>query len=248
MTDHQPIVSPKIYPLGVDALIIQFARTVSESASAAVQFMTAKLQDEPHQGVIEIAPALASLLVRFDPAQVSRQGLNAWLTAQCSDHDWSQLGLPKPKRTWEIPVCFDGDAAPDLAEVADVIGTDASKIVEEVLCAELRVLAIGFAPGQPYVGMLPDHWNIPRKSEITAEVPAGALVTAVRQLVLFANPSPTGWRQLGLTAFRPFDLSAKDPIALRAGDAMTFVRASHSEIFALQASDNPFGGASCKVQ
>lgn len=247
MTDDHPIVTPKIYPLGMDALVIQFARTVSDAASAAVQFMTAKLQGNRHEGIVEIAPALASLLVRFDPNRVSRQTLNSWLTTLCADHDWSQLALPKSKRTWEIPVCFDGDAAPDLAEVADVIGCDPSKIIAEVLSAELRVLAIGFAPGQPYIGMLPEHWNIPRKSAITAEVPAGALVTAVRQLVLFANPSPTGWRQLGLTAFRPFDLSAQDPVALRAGDAMTFVQASQSDISALRDSENPFGGTSCKV-
>ena len=45
---------------------------------------------------------------------------------------------------------------------------------------------------------------MPRTSTLTAEVPAGALVTAVRQLVLFANPSPTGWRQIGMSAFKPF--------------------------------------------
>ena len=247
MTDDHPIVLPKIYPLGMDVLVIQFARTVSDAASAAVQFMTTKLQDDLHDGVVEIAPALASLLVRFDPNRVSRPVLDAWLTSQCANENWAQLVLPKPKRTWKIPVCFDGDAAPDLVEVADAVGCDPSKIIADVLSAELRVLAIGFAPGQPYIGMLPEQWNIPRKSEITAEVPAGALVTAVRQLVLFANPSPTGWRQLGLTAFRTFDLSAQDPIALRAGDAMTFVQASKSDISALQASENPFGGASCKV-
>ena len=39
--------------------------------------------------------------------------------------------------------------------------------------------------------------------DLNAEVPAGALVTAVRQLVLFANPSPTGWRQIGMSALNP---------------------------------------------
>ena len=87
---------------------------------------------------------------------------------------------------------------------------------------------------------------MPRTSTLTAEVPAGALVTAVRQLVLFANPSPTGWRQIGMSAFRPFTPETDTPILLRAGDAMQFSRASADDIARLQASEDPKGGAICQ--
>ena len=84
-------------------------------------------------------------------------------------------------------------------------------LVEEGLIPEVEVLALGFAPGQPYLGELPGHWALPRRQTLNPQVPQGALVTAVRQFVLFANPSPTGWRQVGRTGFACFRPGAADP-------------------------------------
>jgi inhibitor of KinA len=84
-------------------------------------------------------------------------------------------------------------------------GLDAEAAAEAICpSARLRVLAIGFAPGQPYLGELPERWALPRQTGLTPEVPEGAVTVAVRQVVLFANPSPTGWRWVGRTAFRCF--------------------------------------------
>ena len=33
--------------------------------------------------------------------------------------------------------------------------------------------------------------------------------------ILFANPSPTGWRQIGMSAFKPFAPETDTPILLR---------------------------------
>ena len=103
---------------------------------------------------------------------------------------------PAAKRRWIIPVCFDGDAAPHLAEVAQIAGKSEAAIfmIWKTGCARS---GLGFAPGQPYIGLLPQEWDMPRTSTLTAEVPAGALVTAVRQLVLFANPRPQDGAKLG---------------------------------------------------
>jgi allophanate hydrolase subunit 1 len=67
----------------------------------------------------------------------------------------------------------------------------------------VRVLAVGFAPGQPYLGPLGEEWNLPRLKALQ-QVPAGALVQAISQFVLFTGPAPTGWRHVGQTAFRCF--------------------------------------------
>ncbi|MGA1181499.1 MAG: carboxyltransferase domain-containing protein, partial [Marivivens sp.] len=96
-----------------------------------------------------------------------------------------------------------------------------------------RVLAIGFAPGQPYIGLLPDNWNLPRLSQLTPKVPAGALVVAVRQLVLFCNDSTTGWRQIGQTGFRPFWPHSSTPFRLEVGDAIRIEHVSQMDLAAL---------------
>jgi len=110
--------------------------------------------------------------------------------------------------------------------------------------ARVRVLTIGFAPGQPYMGELPEHWNIPRQQGLTPSVPAGALVVAIRQLIVFQNAAPTGWRHIGQTAFSLFRPDGDPPFALTPGDELTFpaiTPAEYDRIIARDTSGN--GGA-----
>jgi len=239
-------MKPEICTLGHDALLIRFAREASEAATACVQVMLRVIEDVHLPNIVEIAPALASVMVRFEGGSNARTSLHQALSEVVKKTDWSTVTVPEAKRRWTIPVCFDHHAAPQLTEVAQIAGKSKESIISDLENTDLRVLALGFAPGQPYIGLLPMEWDMPRTSTLTSQVPAGALVTAVRQLVLFANPSPTGWRQIGMSAFRPFAPTSDTPILLRAGDAMHFVRASADDIERLTASGDPMGGATCQ--
>ena len=130
---------------------------------------------------------------------------------------------------------------------AALAGVTEAQALRDLTQTELRVLAIGFAPGQPYIGRLPEAWEIPRQPQLTPSVPAGALVVALRQLVLFGNVSTTGWRQIGLCAFRPFKIDRAHPFALRQGDAIRLVAAPLDEIRALGRNPDALGGARCEV-
>jgi inhibitor of KinA len=111
------------------------------------------------------------------------------------------------------------------------------------LCAtSLRVQAIGFAPSQPYLGELPPNWNFPRQATLNPQVPKGALVAAIRQIVLFSVPSPTGWLHIGQTGLSLFD-PARDPaFMLRAGDEIALRPVSEAE-FETSCAAAPYGGA-----
>lgn len=248
MTLSNAQLAPRIVPLGQDALVIQLARQASDSASAAVQILLHELDRRPIAGCTEIVPALASVMVRFDPAKTNRADVAELLQAIVAQIKWNDLTLPALKRLWTIPVCVDDNCAPNLAQTAQIIGKSPDHVIKDLCSQTLRVLAIGFAPGQPYIGLLPQEWDMPRTSELTSEVPAGALVTAVRQLVLFANPSPTGWRQIGLTAFRPFTLGATPPAVLKSGDGIQFETVSLDQMSSLLSTNDPLGGATCKTQ
>ncbi|MGB1443778.1 MAG: carboxyltransferase domain-containing protein, partial [Paracoccaceae bacterium] len=167
-------MSPEICTLGHDALLVRFAREASEAATACVQVMLQLIEEAELPHVSEIAPALASVMVRFQGGTDVRSLLYQHLTNLIQKTDWSTVGVPAAKRRWIIPVCFDADAAPHLAEVAQIAGKCEAAIIHDLENADLRVLALGFAPGQPYIGLLPQEWDMPRTSALTAEVPAGA--------------------------------------------------------------------------
>ena len=232
-----PAITPEILPLGQDGIVVRFARAVSPEASAAVARFSEAAKALP---VVEIAPALASVMLRFDPRQERRSAIEPALREILAG-EWTGLSDPKPKRRWHIPVVLDG---PGLTESAQMAGVTVEDAIKELTEHELRVRAIGFAPGLPYLGFLPEHWNIARQQDLTPRVEAGALVVAVRQFVLFPTASKTGWRQVGRAAFRPFRPEARAPFLLQAGDAVRLEQVAKSEWQSLENTE--LGGAHCE--
>jgi KipI family sensor histidine kinase inhibitor len=237
-----------LHPLGHDGVLLRFSLAVDTKATAAVQFTARGLENASLAGIVDVVPALSSILVRFDPAQVTRAQVENHLRDLAESATQHGPDLPPARRFWDIPAAFGGSAGAGLAEAADMAGLNPDVAIRQILDTPLRVLAIGFAPGQPYLGLLPENWDIPRQSALTPRVEAGALVVALRQIVLFANPSPTGWRQIGLTAFRPFQPTVDDPAPLRVGDEIRLSLATADQIAALVRDGDPMGGARLGVK
>ncbi|WP_169739541.1 5-oxoprolinase subunit B family protein [Thioclava pacifica] len=244
MSDVGPISSPtpELLPAGADGVLVRFALSPDPVAMAAAQGFERALEEAPLAGVIEVAPALVSLLLRFDPVQMRRADLIATLRPMAERAAREAGHLPDPIRRWQIPAAFGGENGPELAPIARALGLNETTAVEQISKADLRVLAIGFFPGQPYLGLLPERWNLPRLPELVPSVPAGAVVVAVRQIVLFGAASATGWRQVARAHFRCFDPARTEPMPLRAGDAIRFVPVSAGELAALDTPDG-MGGA-----
>ncbi len=208
--------------MGLSGLLIRFSDRLTASANSAALACRAALEAENWPEVTETASALASVYLRVDLVRHNEAPLIARLTDWLAARDWSDPALPSGRKLWTIPTVFGGALGPDLDAVAAEVGLTQAQAIEALAEERVRVLTLGFAPGQPYLGLLPPRWDLPRLTGVTDRVPAGALVIAVRQFVLFANPSPTGWRHIGQTRFTCFDRHAADPFPLRPGDEVRF--------------------------
>jgi KipI family sensor histidine kinase inhibitor len=109
--------------------------------------------------------------------------------------------------------------------------------VIEALCAtELRVFLIGFLPGFPYLGELPDWLRLPRRTTPRTAVPANSLAIAGAQAAVYPWASPGGWHLLGRTPVRLFNLAdAARPALLAPGDTLRFAPVSRDEFECLAA-------------
>lgn len=246
MTASAPL-TPEALPAGPDGVLLRFGLTPDPMAMVAAQRLAADLADDLPRGAVEIAPALVSVLVRFDPAATGRDLLASDLLARAGRIAAGSLTPPDPARRWTIPACFGGVDGPQLDEVAAALGLSAEAAVRQLCEVELRVLTIGFAPGQPYIGLLPERWNLPRMADLNPRVPAGAVVVAVRQIVMFGADSATGWRQVARTGFRCFRPERDEPVPLRPGDAIRYAPVSASDLEDLAASPDGLGGARLEV-
>ncbi|WP_424968298.1 5-oxoprolinase subunit B family protein [Dinoroseobacter sp. S375] len=213
---------PCIRPVGVTGWLVSFGDTLTERANRAALAFRASLESERWAEVAETSSTLASCFVRFDPVTADADALEARLSALLVARDWYAAAPPEGRRLWQIPCVFGGPRAPQLEEAAAQAGLSPTEAVAMLSSARVRVLTLGFAPGQPYLGTLPEAWDLPRQTGLTPRVPVGALVLAIRQFVLFATSAPTGWRHVGQTAFRGYRPEAEQPFALRPGDEVVF--------------------------
>ncbi len=227
---------PRIEPVGLDGLLVRFGDTLSEPANrAALAFRAAVERDSP-DGVEEASTSLVSTFLRFDALALRPETLTHALHQLLQTRDWYAAELPEGRRLVTIPTVFGGEDAPQLGEAAREAGMTAQEAVASLSAARTRVTAIGFAPGQPYLGTLPEAWNIPRQTALTPRVPVGALLVAIRQFVLFSISAPTGWRHVGQTAARLFRPESDTPFLLRPGDEVRFPQIDAAALNRLRAA------------
>jgi len=207
-----------ISPLGDGALLAE-ADGDHAAANRAALAAAAALESDPPAGMLAAVPAIASLLVCFDPLRGDHGAIARRLRRL--------LGGPAPAegeggRLVEVPTRFGGADGADLAEAAAALGVPPERLVER-LCAEpWRVMMIGFAPGYPYIGPLPPELHLPRRATPRAAVPPGSVAIAAGLAGIYPARLPGGWHLLGRTALRLFDPAADPPAALRPGDMVRF--------------------------
>lgn len=222
MDGEAPHNGPVIRQAGEGGLLVEFGETLDDRVNNAAHAFDRRLQEQPFAGLIETAPTIRSVLVRFDPLAVAPQDVKTRLADLYKERDWLAAGPPHNRSLWRVPVLYGGTHGPDLDAVADALGMDPMAAVEAHAAVRQRVYMLGFAPGFAYLGRLPEIWNLPRLTTIKPEIPPGSLCIAVRQTALCSTAIPTGWHWIGQTPFRSFSIDRDPPFLIEPGDEMAF--------------------------
>jgi len=233
---------PRIARVGMRGVLVTFGDVLSDTANLAAIAFRSKVDAMKWPEVTETASTLVSTFIAVDLTQVDYADIASRLQDLLAAEDWERATPPAGRKLWTIPMCFDPEVAPQLDDAAFEAGVSFAEARKQLEGAQTRVITLGFAPGQPYLGMLSETWDIPRQTELTPQVPIGALVLAIRQFVLFATSAPTGWRHVGQTAFKPFDPIRETPVAFTPGDEIRFAPITVPELRELE-NGNTLGGA-----
>lgn len=207
----------RVQAIGDSAVVVTFADSLDLAANDSVHALDASLRHDPPVGVTELVPALATLLVRFDPLVVTHEELETDIVNRTGVSE-----EPRRRRHWTLPVVYGGEFGPDLDGVAAQIGGSTDDAVAAHQALRLRVLMIGFAPGFAYLGLAGPEWDVPRRDSVTPRVEPGTLLVAVRQTAVTGTATPTGWHAIGRTPVPTFDRTSEAPALLRAGDVVQF--------------------------
>ena len=218
-------------PLGDCAVYIEFSKALDLEVNSAVQRLARMVHARALPWVRDVVPALAGLAIHFDPDHpgVFGDAMSASLNvvSECL-----KQGLPKEdeaSRTVEVPICYEREFAPDLAEVAAAAKVTPEEAVALHAGSEVRVLMIGFAPGHPYMAGLNPKLAVPRRATPRAVVPAGSVAIANDQAVVYPYAISGGWNIIGRTPLAVFDAHREEPSLFGAGDRVRFKPISRAE-------------------
>jgi inhibitor of KinA len=203
---------------GDRALIVEFGDRIDRGLSNDVLRLNATIRSKALSGVVETVPTFRSLMIHFDPLVTTRGDLEHAIRGLL-DHD---LGQRSEATLWRIPVCYEGELAPDLTEVAWLTGLTPGEVVAMHSGTRYHVYMLGFLPGFPYMGDLPVGLTLPRRADPRLRVPAGSISIATSLTAIYPYESPGGWHLIGATPIRLFDIERPRPALLVPGDAVLF--------------------------
>jgi inhibitor of KinA len=215
MTD-QP--RPRYLASGDTALVVEFDERIDRAVNNRVLALAMALEQARIAGVCEAVPTFRSLMVHYDPVATSFTDLKRRI-------DVLLVGLTSAGeggRHWALPACYEDELAPDLDEVAKRTGLTPAHVVELHAGQFFHVYMIGFLPGFPYMGDLPEALALPRRENPRTRVPAGSVCIAMTMAGVYPLESPGGWHLLGRTPVRLFDARRKGAVLLAPGDKVRF--------------------------
>jgi KipI family sensor histidine kinase inhibitor len=178
-------------------------------------------------GVRDVVPTFNAVTVHFDPIQTDPDALNRRLL-DLAVHTASSHAPALP-HTVTVPVHYGGEDGPDLEELSERVGLTPLQVVQTHTSVLYRVYMLGFSPGFPYLGTVPDQIAIPRLDRPRQKVPAGSVGIAGKQTGIYPQESPGGWRVIGRTPLKLFDPERSDPFLLNPGDRVKFVAIDRGE-------------------
>jgi inhibitor of KinA len=211
-------VIPAAKPVGDTGLLFEFGAAIDPAVFDRILAIDAALAADAPPGMIETVPAYVSLLVVYDPLVTDAVVLEADVRARID-----RAATTAPAGTDHvIPMCWDADLAPDLADAAAQLGLDPAALMAAHLIAEYRVYMYGFAPGYAYMDGVPQALHLPRKAVPVRSRPVGSIMIAGGQCLITTLPMPTGWWVIGATATPVLRAHDASPFLFQPGDRVRF--------------------------
>lgn len=222
-----------IEALAEDALLLRVGDGIDLATNARVHAIAVSLREAQLPGITDLAPAYATLTLRFDPAAWRSPGANGprphkrvaeavRAIAVPDTPPGADESAPAPENTIEIPVCYGGEYGPDLGAVASHAVSDPNTIVARHAAGTYTVAMLGFAPGFPYLLGLDPSLHVPRRDTPRTRVPAGSVAIGGGQTGIYPRELPGGWNLIGRTPLVLFDPRREPPCLLGPGDRVRF--------------------------
>lgn len=189
-------------------------------------------------GVLDIATAIKTVLVVFDPLAVDPSKVLAEVRRRVGGAMVSGFEQ-SPGREIVLPVCYEPPFAPDLAAIAERAGLGEARLIDLHAEAVFTARFLGFSPGFAYLEGLPEPLHAPRLESPRTRIEPGSVTIAGRFSGVYPQATPGGWRVIGRTPLKLFDPAFDPPTLIGPGDRVRFRPIDGAEFSRLQSEAVP---------
>lgn len=209
----------RLLPLGDAAVTVEFGQAIDPVVNARVIAFAETLRAQRWEGVLDVVPTYRSVTIHVDPLLMDVTTLSDRLLrlSPTAGHPAASSGTAHT-----IPVLYGGEWGPDLEEVAASAKLSVVEAIQLHSSVLYRVYMLGFSPGFPYLGTVPEPLAVPRLATPRMTVPAGSVGIAGHQTGIYPTSTPGGWRLIGRTPIELYRPDGTNPFLLAPGDEVRF--------------------------
>ncbi|EEG74616.1 5-oxoprolinase subunit PxpB [[Clostridium] hylemonae] len=211
---------------GDSAVSVQMGSEISLEVNQLVRMLFLDLTNDPVEGIVEMVPTYASLMIHYRPEKIQYSRLKEEIEGRLGSMEQVEEGSRIVK---EIPICYGGELGPDLEDCAAVENVSSKEFIRMHSEHEYYTYMLGFAPGHAYMARFEEPFHFKRRETPRVRIPGQSIVVQLNLSNLIPFDQPCGWNIVGATPLTICDHTKKDPFLVHAGEWVRYVPVGRRE-------------------
>ncbi len=227
-------MEPKFLITGDRAISVQMGDEISLEVNQKVLALQNDLTEHPVEGITEMVPTYASLMIHYRPEIIRAAKL---MQEVGSRFGAMKAAAKKEKVIREIPILYGGELGPDLELCAELEHTTTEEVIRKHSAHDYYVYMLGFAPGHPYSARFEEPFSFKRRETARINIPARSVVVQLNLSDLIPFDQPCGWNIIGSTPLTICNYSKEDPFLVHAGEWVRYKPVTQAEYDRIRKED-----------
>lgn len=216
---------------GDSAISVQMGQEISLEVNQLVRMLFLNLTEKPVEGIAELVPTYAALMVHYHPEKISYCQLKEEIKNRMRHMNQVEEQIQIVK---EIPICYGGEYGPDLEACAAYEQVSAEELIRMHAQHEYYTYMLGFAPGHAYMARFEEPFHFKRRAEPRVRIPGQSIVVQLNLSNLIPFDQPCGWNIIGATPLTICDYARREPFLIHAGEWCRYIPVTAKEFSLIQ--------------
>ena len=153
---------------GDSAISVQMGSEISLEVNQLVRMLFLDLTKNPIEGIVEMVPTYASLMVHYRPEKIRYDQLKEEIERRLLSMEQVEEESHIVK---EIPICYGGELGPDLEDCAAYENVSVDEFIRMHSGHEYYSYMLGFAPGHAYMARFEESFHFKRRETPRVRIP-----------------------------------------------------------------------------